>query len=493
MRAMKAMKAARLASLFAVAAACAANAAGPGPAALSEREAAAVRDLVAQAMKARGYPSLSVGVVKGGRLIWHEGHGPGVDRATVFRAGSITKVFTATAVLQLRDAGRLKLDDPAATYLPELAPVLSPPGGAPVRIVHLISHTSGVPTLGDGSLDWTRGDHAIAEAELLASVARAKLAFTPGSRTEYSNVGMALAGLIVARVAAQPYRDYVATHLLRPLGMSASAWDREAVPPSRLAAGHWRTGDGRYQPAGPHWRLGAAEPAGGLYISLDDLARFAAFALGHGPAGVLGDGSRREGQRPLVAAAEGYHHGAGWVVQEVPSLGTLVWHNGSTMDYGAWLGLLPDRDLAFIALAGSGDDADVSALASLGRSVLGTLANGPLAVSPTFASEPTPRAAIDAVAGRLLGLLAAPEAGALARTFSAAFLQAVPAEKVLPVFQAVRAQAGRCTGHRVVHDEGRGHLRLEIACERGKVNADLTIDLAPGYLIDGLLLSPGAP
>jgi CubicO group peptidase (beta-lactamase class C family) len=322
------------------------------PASLDD-EVARVDALIGAEVTRRSYPGLAVGLVRGGRLVWQAGYGA-ADASGVFRIGSVTKVITTRAIRQLCDAGRLRLDEPAATYLPELAGVLSPAGVGPVTVLHLVTHTSGIPTRGNETLDWTTGDHAITEAELIAALDGATASFAPGTRVEYSNVGMALAGLIVARVSGRPYRQYVTERILAPLAMTSSVWDRAAVPADRLVEGHARGPDSRHVPGGPHWRLGAMEAIGGLYSTVEDMARFAVVA-----------------SRELATDAGSR---IGWAVQTIPDLGLVAWHSGSTLDYGAWLGLALEHDTALVLLASSGDPADVEALAQLGARVLVALA-----------------------------------------------------------------------------------------------------------------------
>lgn len=296
-----------------------------------------------------GLPSAVIAVIDRGGLRWHRGvgsrdarGGPAPDRGTVYRIGSITKVLTGAAVLQLRDAGVLKLDEPVARWIPELAGLGA--GGPPVTIRHLVTHTSGIPRLGDGSaVYWEQRPPD--RAQLVRSVDK-PLLFPPGTRSLYSNAGMALAGEIVARAAGMPYRDYVQQRLLGPIGMRTAAWDRAAVPAARLAIGVGM--DGTVDP--PHWQLGSFEAAGGLYASLDDMAALARFALGAAPH-VLAPASLEEALRddPLPG-----RHGVAWLAG---SLGErrLAGHNGSTSDYSATLLVLPEHGLAAVVLAAGPD------------------------------------------------------------------------------------------------------------------------------------------
>src|SRR5262249_9082476 len=147
----------------------------------------------------------------------------------------------------------------------------------PITLRAILTHTSGLPRL--GNFDYADASRAPSEAEIVGSLRGLPLARAPGVGTEYSNLGVALAGIAVGRAAAMPCRDYVTQYLLRPLGMTATVWDREAVPEARLATAYSldeKTGALKRE---EHWRLGASEGAGGIYSTVHDLARWAAMHL----------------------------------------------------------------------------------------------------------------------------------------------------------------------------------------------------------------------
>ena len=154
-----------------------------------------------------------------------------VDSSTVFRIASMTKSFTAAAILQLRDAGRLALDDPAEKYVPELAGLRDPSGDSPkITIRLLLSHSEGFPEdnpWGDQQLSATNGD--------MARMMKRGIPFStaPGTSYEYSNFGFAILGRIVANVSGLPYPRYVSEKVLKPLGMSVTTLEADgaAAPP----------------------------------------------------------------------------------------------------------------------------------------------------------------------------------------------------------------------------------------------------------------------
>jgi CubicO group peptidase (beta-lactamase class C family) len=317
------------------------------------------------------YPGLAVGIVVDGQLVWSKGYGvrdvaskQPVDADTLFRLASVTKSFTAIAVLQLRDAGKLSLDDPAEKYLPEMAGLIYPSrDSARITIRQLLTHTAGLPRGQPVPMD---DKHAPTEEEILKSLQGMELDAPPNTRHSYSNLGFMLAGMIVARVSGTPYTDYLTSHVLVPLGMTSTGFD---PPADRLASGYVLHGGEIEHP--PMIKQGATAPAGGLFSSLRDLARYASFQLSAWPPrndaddGPLRRSSVREAQRmstwdslgvaprvpgkPMDAVASGY--GFGWVFDDTCALDSVVWHNGALSDgYRSLVMLLPDRGVAMVAL-----------------------------------------------------------------------------------------------------------------------------------------------
>src|SRR5262252_1761735 len=143
-----------------------------------------------------------------------------VDADTVFRIASMTKSFTAMSILKLRDEGKLSLDDPAEKYVPELKALKYPTSDSPrITVRHLLSHAEGFPE------DNPWGDRQLARTEdELSQMIRGGIPFSnpPGLAYEYSNYGFAILGRLVSNVSGQPYDEYVAANILRPLGMTST-------------------------------------------------------------------------------------------------------------------------------------------------------------------------------------------------------------------------------------------------------------------------------
>jgi len=210
-------------------------------------------DTIAENFQARhGQPGLAYGVVAGGSLVHARGlgerwlGGPAPDAGTVFRIASMTKSFTAAAVLALRDDGALALDDPAEEYVPELRGMRLATADSPlISIRHLLTMTAGFPT-DDPWGDRQQGTPAEEFSEFLSG--GVSFAWAPGTRFEYSNLGYAILGRVVAAAAGSGYPEFVRDRLLRPLGLSRTGFEAADFPTAQLARGYSRDGAGWARP-----------------------------------------------------------------------------------------------------------------------------------------------------------------------------------------------------------------------------------------------------
>ncbi|MCL2586256.1 MAG: beta-lactamase family protein [Streptosporangiales bacterium] len=343
-----------------------------------------------------GQPALSYGIVAGGRLVHSAGFGArsagGIapDADTVFRIASMSKSFTAAAVLLARDAGLLALDDPAGKYVPELA--VSP---EPVTIRNLLTMSAGFPT-DDPWGDRQQGLGFAEFGDLLADGARSNWA--PGTRFEYSNLGYAVLGRVITAATGTEYAEFVRTRLLEPLGLTRTGYAAEefggvsapagapvvAEPPddANLAQGYRRGPDGwEPVPFEPH---GAFAPMGGVFSTVRDLAAWVQGFSGVFPPGSGGSdahplsaASRREMQLPQAvtawrlpdrlpgggAGAPAYY-GFGLFVDEDPALGRIVNHSGGYPGFGSNMRWHPASGIGVIAL-GNGTYCGTSQLTGL--------------------------------------------------------------------------------------------------------------------------------
>ncbi len=317
-------------------------------------------------------PGIAYGLVIDGRLA-HVGvaglrdvqKGAPVDTATVFRIASMTKSFTAVSILQLRDAGKLSLDDPVARYVPELASLRYPTSDSPPLTIRLLlSHSEGFPE------DNPWGDQQLARTnEEMATMMRAGIPFStaPGTAYEYSNFGFAILGRIVANVSGMSYARYVRERVLLPLGMSVTTLEAASVPPARLAHGYRRQDDAWLEEA--QLPDGAFGSMGGMLTSAADLGRWVAFMLDAWPprdgdeGTVLRRASRREMQQvwrfngataitgrdgSVSLSAGGYGYGLG--VRQTCRFRVTVAHTGGLPGFGSLMRWLPDYGVGIVAM-----------------------------------------------------------------------------------------------------------------------------------------------
>ena len=288
-----------------------------------------------------------------------------VDTATVFRIASMSKSFAAVAILQLRDAGKLSLDDPAEKYVPELAGLRYPTSDSPrITIRHLLTHSAGFPE------DNPWGDQQLAVTdEQMAAMMRGGIPFStaPATAYEYSNYGFAILGRIAANVSGMPYATYLTERVLRPLGMNVTTLEARSVPAHRLAHGY-RLRDGEWIEEA-QLPDGAFGPMGGMLTSISDLGRWVGFMLDAWPprdeddSVVLSRASRREMQQiarfsgasastdtaGLISLSAG-GYGYGLRVQQTCLFASSVSHTGGLPGFGSLMRWLPEHGVGIVAL-----------------------------------------------------------------------------------------------------------------------------------------------
>lgn len=269
-----------------------AEAAGPPP--VSEhpevKAALAVLDAwVAARVADREQPGLSIGVVYDQNLIWSKGYGfadiaskQPATPATLYRIASISKLFTSSSILQLRDAGKLQLDDPVAKHLSWFQIRNTLPDSPPISIRHLLTHTSGLPreALGVNWSDLTFPDRET----MMRRLGDQETVFPPETQWKYSNLALSLAGEIVARVSGKPWSQYVEDQILKPLGMRSTV----TLPQSGMAGlstGYSRRVPGISRTPRPFVDIAAERPAGNLASNVEDIAKFVALQMRDGAAG----------------------------------------------------------------------------------------------------------------------------------------------------------------------------------------------------------------
>lgn len=319
-------------------------------------------------------PGLIYGIVRDGRLVHTtamgeldiRSHRP-VDADSLFRIASMSKAFTALAVLKLRDEGRLSLDALAETYVPEMRNWRYPTTDSPrIRVRDLLSHVGGFVT----DDPWGDRQQVLTDAEFTRMLAEG-VPFTraPQTQFEYSNFGYALLGRIITNVSGRPFNEYIEQEIMRPLGMSSSGYDIFTSPQQRRALGY-RWENERWSRE-PDMRHGAFGSMGGVQTSANDYARWAAFLLAAWPARdgeELGPVRRStvrelaqglnfvtvrprpplEGGEPCRAALA---YAMGFNLTRDCVLGMTMFHGGGYPGYGSYLLLLPEYGVAVFAFA----------------------------------------------------------------------------------------------------------------------------------------------
>ena len=232
----------------------------------------------------RDQHGVAVAIIADQQLLWTTGFGYAniglqepAQSSTIFRVASITKLFTATAIMQLRDQGKLNLHDPIQQYLPWFNMAETFPAEPPITILNLLTHTAGLPRepLSDHWLS-NRFPAWPAIKELLPNQ---QTILPRDSKWKYSNLALALAGEIVAAAAGRPYHNYVHEQILQPLGMTDSYIETIDAGEPRLATGYGRRQSNGQRVLAPHTDSAGLSAAFNLATTAVDLAKFVSFQL----------------------------------------------------------------------------------------------------------------------------------------------------------------------------------------------------------------------
>lgn len=413
-----------------------------------------------------------------------------VDVDTAFRIGSVSKTITALAVLRLRDQGRLVLDAPASTYLPALRAISGPTKDSPpITVRHLLTMTSG---LGYDDF-WGAVTYGKSEPELAAFLARGvSFGRAPGERYQYSNLGYALLGQIVAAVSGKSFEAYLASDVFTPLGLTSTGYVTGKLPVERLATGYYRDGD-RLVPEkiDPD---GVFAPAGGVYTTPRDLARYAAFQLAAYPprddaeTGPVRRSTLREmhagqawarfaedipvlqrnpdGSPNLTALS----YGLGWAQNTTCLEEAMVQHGGYEPGYYAVIRLVPRKGVGFVA---------VSTTANLGQLKTFEMAMALLRDGGVL-DAPPPSASAPLVAARdtVIRLLAKWDPELAARSFDPQSMQFSFLRELGPDIERMGHDHGACHPDGEIVPMGRSQGRFRLACERGAI--EIVAHLTPG-------------
>ena len=311
-------------------------------------------DNIVGQMAELGVPGVAVGALREGRE-----HAAGfgvtnveapvpVDADTLFQIGSISKTFTATVALRLAEEGKLDLDAPIRTYLPDLK-LRDEAAAAGATLRHLFTHTGG--WLGDYFEETGSGDDAL--TRIVANMAELPQLTPLGEVFSYNNAGYYLAGHIIEKVTGKSYEANVKELIFDPLGMDNSFFYAHDAISRRVAVGHTII-DGQARVARP-WALPrAAHAAGGIACSVTDLLKYARFQMGDGAAPdgtrLLSSASLAEMQMPHTPAGSGAGMvGVSWMIKTLGGIKTIR-HSGGTNGQLSLLVIAPERGMALAVL-----------------------------------------------------------------------------------------------------------------------------------------------
>lgn len=315
----------------------------------------AVREFVRPFIDKRQARGIVVGLIEpdGSRRVLTfgeagEGARPLAARS-VFEIGSITKTFTGAVLADMVRRGEVKLDDPVAKYLPAGVRVPSR-NGRQITLLDLATHMSGLPRLPTGYVppDPSNPYADFAAEHLHAFLNRYELEHDPGARFEYSNLGMGLLGHALARAAgADSFQTLVAARVLRPLGMSMTAYGRTAALAPWMTRGHDQQGA-----VAPYFDVAVLAGGGGLNSNVNDLMTYLEANIGE-PTSPL-ERAMREAHRGYHLPRPGMGVGLGWMTMKRGAL-NLVGNRGGTAGYSTFIAFDPETRAGVVVLANSGD------------------------------------------------------------------------------------------------------------------------------------------
>jgi len=348
--------------------------AAPAAAAIPQTELAKVDKIFADWRKDQNVPGLVWGIVEDGKLVAIKSQGVAeLERGTpvgpdsLFRIASMSKAFTALAILKLRDEGKLRLDELAEAYMPEMRGWKYPTSDSPrITVRDLLNHAGGFVE----DNPWGDRQQVLSPAEFTAILSQGvDFATAPRTGYEYSNTGYAILGRIITNVSGMPYQDYVRTQIMYPLGMASTGYDVFASPVEKRAIGY-RFEDGKWKRE-PDMKDGEYGAMGGVQTSANDYWHWVAFLLSAWPprddadTGPIRRSTVREivtgsnflsGQnRPATVSDEAcryaFAYGMAWRIIDDCELGRMVTHSGGYPGYGSNVALLPDKGIGLFAFS----------------------------------------------------------------------------------------------------------------------------------------------
>jgi len=315
--------------------------------------------LIRREMAKNNVQGLSIALVDDQKVVWAEGFGFADTKAgrpatadTIYRVGSVSKLFTVTAALQLAERGLISLDQPLSQYIPDFSLKTHSADAPPITVRSVMTHHSGIPSDYMKGM-WSKGVHPF--SELPAELRDDYAAFPPYTVFSYSNVGMSLLGLAVQNVSGMKFSDYMRQSVLEPLGMK-DAYFSPSLADSPQSSRAYSGRDEKQEPALRD------VPAGGLNASAPDLGRFIEMVLAGGELDghrVLRPESVHEmlsPQNSRIPLDLDFRIGLGWMLGglgriDIKNAGPVVHHNGATFYHRAEVIVLPESKLGVVVLS----------------------------------------------------------------------------------------------------------------------------------------------
>ena len=318
-----------------------------------KKATALLEHFIQRELQDKKLPAMSVALVDGNQIVWAQGFGFAdpekkiiATAQTVYRVGSVSKLFTDIGIMQLVEQGKINLDAPVSTYLEDFKPANQ--FAKPITLRQLMSHRAGL--LREPIAGHYFDDRQVSLADTVQSLNGRELIYEPEQRVKYSNAGLAVVGYALETVAKQPFTDRVQSAVLAPLGMSSSSFELEPRLQQALAKAFIWTYDGRVFPA-PTFEPGMS-PAGNLYSTVLDLGRFM-IALSKDGRGVgspvlKADTLAQMWQRQFPNGEPG-NFGIGFMLGSLDGH-RVVGHGGAVYGFATELEFLPDEKLGAVAV-----------------------------------------------------------------------------------------------------------------------------------------------
>ena len=307
--------------------------------------------------------SFTIGVVTPQGLVWTKSYGFAdmstrrlANRQSVYRIGSITKMFTGLMLQQLVAAGKIRLTDPVERYYPEIKEIRGYSKlAAPITVQQLATMTSGISREPEEEGPFWTGSVATWDSTLHLALSHTNMDHAPGTKFLYSNIGYAILGATLGRVAGVPYIQWQKQHVLEPLGMGHTAFEIEPAIAPDVTRGYDISQAGAADPAQSVRESitgrGYKVPNGAIYTTVDDLSRFLLLQLGHGPPSVV-PAARLDSAFNAVLGPDGKpvaQYGVGFSVERKGDH-TFYGHNGGVAGFSALLEFDRDRQVGVIVL-----------------------------------------------------------------------------------------------------------------------------------------------